>query len=266
MFAGRGVEDRLDADLEMPTPPGRRPRKSGSPRTPLSQDLIVSAAIRVLDADGLDAVSMRRVAQELETGPASLYAHVSNKEELLELMLDRIAGEVRLPEPDPERWREQVKEVCRDARRVWRAHADIARASLGLIPTAPNLLRIAECQLALMRAGGVPSQVAAFAVDTLGMFVDSDTIEDSVYVARLAEGETPEEYWTKRVTQIRDYYGALPPSRFPHIRAMADELTQGGGDERFEFGLDILVRGIASYAEPPPQGVAPPIEDPPDPR
>ncbi|MFC6929926.1 TetR/AcrR family transcriptional regulator [Actinomadura yumaensis] len=113
----------------MPTPPGRKPRKAAPSRRPLTQDGIVAAAVRVLDAEGLDGVTMRRVAQELDTGPASLYAHVSGKDELNELMLDRVAAEVRLPEPDPERWQEQVKEVAREVRRVWQAHADIARVS-----------------------------------------------------------------------------------------------------------------------------------------
>src|SRR4051812_33822069 len=85
------VEQDRAADAEVPAPPWRKRRKVAPPRQPLSQDLIIDTALRVLRAEGLDAVSMRRVAQELDTGPASLYAHESNKEELLELMLDRIA-------------------------------------------------------------------------------------------------------------------------------------------------------------------------------
>ncbi len=86
---------------DLPTPPGRRPRKAATPRRPLTQEAIVETAIRVLDAEGLEAVTMRRVAQELGTGPASLYAHVSGKEELRELMLDRVAAEIKLPSPIP---------------------------------------------------------------------------------------------------------------------------------------------------------------------
>src|SRR4051812_36063007 len=144
------------AGAGVPVPPWRKQRKTrppAPPRQPLSQDLIVDTALQVLRAEGLDAVSMRRVAQELDTGPASLYAHVSNKEELLELMLDRIASEIRLPEPDPARWQEQVKEIAREARRVWTSYADISRVSLGNVPTGPHLLDVAERQLALMRAG-----------------------------------------------------------------------------------------------------------------
>jgi AcrR family transcriptional regulator len=228
---------------DVPVPPWRKRRKTAPPKQPLSQDLIVGAALRLLRAEGLDAVSMRRVAQELDTGPASLYAHVSNKEELLDLMLDRIASEIRLPEPDPARWQEQIKEIAREARRVWTSYSDISRVSLGNIPTGPHLLAIAERQLALMRAGGVPDEVAALFIDRLALYVDGDAYEGSVYLARLKEGFDPETYFV----QIRDYFAGLPADRFPNIVSMVDSLVAPGDDERFEFGLDLLVRGLASY-------------------
>src|SRR5690606_28095546 len=76
----------MSSAAELPTPPWRKPRRGGRTRRPLSRDLIVETAQAVVRAEGLDAVSMRRVAQELGTGPASLYAHVSDKDELLELV------------------------------------------------------------------------------------------------------------------------------------------------------------------------------------
>lgn len=231
----------------VPAPPWRKQRRSRPPtppRQPLSQDLIVDTALRVLRAEGLDAVSMRRVAQELDTGPASLYAHISNKEELLELMLDRIASEIRLPDLDPARWQEQIKEIAREARRVWTSYADISRVSLGNVPTGPHLLDIAERQLALMRAGGVPDEVAALFIDRLAMYVDADAYEGSVYLARIKEGFDPETYFA----QIRGYFSGLPAGRFPTLVSMVDALMSPGDDERFEFGLDLIVRGLASYA------------------
>jgi AcrR family transcriptional regulator len=186
---------------------------------------------------------MRRVAQELGTGPASLYAHVANKEELLELMLDHVAAEIRLPEPDPARWQEQIKEVAREARRVWTSYGDISRVSLANIPTGANHLRVAENMLAIMRAGGIPDQIAAWFVDRLALYVDADAFEGSVYQARLREGWDAEHYFG----QIGGYFRSLSPERFPVITSMVDRLMAGDGDERFEFGLDLLVHGLASY-------------------
>lgn len=233
---GRSTESGI------PVPAWRKQRKVRD-RRPLSQGLVVETALGVLRAEGLDAVSMRRVAQELGTGPASLYAHVSDKDELLELMLDHVAGEISVPEPDPDRWQEQIKEVARESRRVWTSYNDIARVSLANIPTRANQLRIAEGMLAILRAGGVPDQAAAWFVDRLGMQIDADAIEGSVYLARLKEGWDPERYFD----EIRTIFLGLPADRFPVIASMADTLMTGGGDERFEFGLDLLVRGLASY-------------------
>jgi AcrR family transcriptional regulator len=250
MYREIGGPEVASARPDMPTPPGRRPRKAAPSRQPLTQDLVVETAIGILDAEGLEAVTMRRVAQELGTGPASLYAHVSDKQELRELMLDRVAAEIRLPEePDPARWREQLKEVAMEIRRVYTSHRDIAKVSMGLIPTGPHLLAIAEAQLGLMLAGGVPPKVAGLAVDTLGMYIDADAIEDTFYTATVKAGEDPWEHFRKYVAELREYFKALPTDRYPNIVAMVDDLTDEGGAERFEFGLDVLLRGIASYIE-----------------
>jgi AcrR family transcriptional regulator len=237
---------KKSTDVDMPTLPWRKTRNSAPPKQPLGQDLIVETAIRILDAEGLEGVSMRRVAQELGTGPASLYAHVSNKDELLELMLEQIAGEIELPEElDPARWQEQLKEIARNAQRVWTSHADIARVSLAGIPTGSNQLRITEVILTLMRGGGVPDQVAAWAIDRLAIMIDADAVEASIYTAKLKQGFDLDAYFAG----IQDYFRRLPPERFPVITSMVDTLTAGDGDERFEFGLDVFIRGLASYVE-----------------
>lgn len=231
---------------DVPEPPwlrSRRPRAGTRP--PLTREAIVEAALRVLDRDGLDGVRMRRVADELGTGAGSLYWHVGNKDELLGLVFERVAGEIELPPPDPERWQEQYKEVARDARRVLRAHRDIARWSLGRIPMGPNTLRVNEWQLALLRAAGIPDRVAALAGDLFGLYVGAHAFEETLGLSsptgeELAAGDV--------IAMMRGYLASLPPSRFPNVVELVDELMAGGPDERFEFGLDVLVRGLAAHA------------------
>ncbi len=82
---------------------------------------------------------MRKLAQELGTGAASLYWHVGDKEQLLGLLLDRIVGENKVPEPDPANWRDQVKELGRNTRRLFAQHRDSAQLSLGRVPIRPEL-------------------------------------------------------------------------------------------------------------------------------
>jgi AcrR family transcriptional regulator len=238
----------------VPVPPWRTPRKAREARRPLSQDLIVEAGLRVLDAEGLEALSMRKVAHELGTGPASLYAHVTGRDELLELIYDQVIGVVELPEPDPERWLEQLRRVAVDTFRVLSAHSDIAKVSLANIPTGPNALRIAETQLAIMITGGVPPQIAGWMVDRIGLYISADAYEGSLHLARRrAAGKDLGEYLNGFFGQLADFYRSLPPERFPMLVRHVDELMAGGGVERFEFGLDLLLNGLAGFVVKPPE-------------
>jgi AcrR family transcriptional regulator len=223
--------------MAVPEPPWWRKRPERD-RRPLTRDAIVDAALVLLERDGIDGLSMRRVAQELGTGAASLYWHVGDKEELLSLLLDRIVGESEVLEPDPEHWQEQVKELGRATRRLFSRHRDAARLSLGRIPAGPNSLPVLERNLAVMTASGLPPQVVAHAVDMFALYVGAFAFEESI--ARDPQGEA---------AQFAEYLRSLPPDRFPALTGLADELVAGDADERFEFALELLVRGLESLGE-----------------
>lgn len=235
---------------ELPLPPWRRsvPKRPRASRPALSLDQIVDAGLRIVLEEGIEAVSMRRLAAVFDTGPSSLYAHVANKEELLNLMFDRICGEVAIPEPDPAHWQEQIKEICRRGHQVMEKYNDIARAALATIPSGPNALRMSEAMLAIMLAGGVPPQMAAWSLDRLFLYIVADAYENSLHQHNMRSGQSVPEYFAEFTKQLIDYYTSLPADRFPHIRANAEILTTGGGAERFEFGLDMIVDGLARYA------------------
>jgi AcrR family transcriptional regulator len=222
-----------------PEPPWRS-NAEGTRRTPLSREAIVDAAFRILDREGLDALSMRRLAQQLGTGAASLYWHVRNKDELIDLMLERAMGEVPLPgSSDPERWQEQVKDFARASRRVFATHRDLARASLGRVPFGPNLVEIVERSLAILKAGGVPDHIAAYAGDLLALYVAAVSYEDDV------AGDGFGGDWA---ATVEGYLASLPPDRFPLIHALRSELVSGDSESRFELGLDVIVAGLAAFA------------------
>ncbi|MFB9740641.1 TetR/AcrR family transcriptional regulator [Pseudonocardia sulfidoxydans] len=226
----------------LPEPPWRTPRKDPANRRTLSREAIVAAALRVLKAEGIDAVSMRRVATELGTGAASLYAHVANKDELLALVFDEVAGEITLPEPDGARWREQVTDLWTESRAVMARNGDIARVAIGSVPMGPNSLRLAEVTTAILRAGGVPSRPAAWAVDVIGMFVSASAIESAQHERA---GVDQEAYHR----QVADYFRSLPAELFPVLASLSADLTSGDADERFAFGLRLLVGGLAAEAD-----------------
>ncbi|MDE3134050.1 MAG: TetR/AcrR family transcriptional regulator C-terminal domain-containing protein [Acidobacteriota bacterium] len=234
------------ADLPpAPRLPGRAGVGASRPRRQraLSQGAIVDAALAIIDREGLDALTMRTVAHALGTGPASLYAYVGSKEQLVELVVERVIGEVRIGgEPDPARWSEQIKETAREMRRVFASHGDLARASFGRIPVGENALRGGEWMMAVMRAGGLSDRVTALAVDLLSLYVMGVAYEDG-----LARGTDPEQA-LDFIDQLRTYFASLPADRFPNFVALADEATAGDENSRFEFGLEVLVRGLEAVS------------------
>ncbi|GEL17731.1 TetR/AcrR family transcriptional regulator [Pseudonocardia asaccharolytica] len=229
----------------VPEPPWRTPRKAVPARRQLSREVIVEVALQVLRAEGIDAVSMRRVATELGTGAASLYAHIANKDELLELVFDEVVGEVPVPEPDPRRWQEQVTQLWKDSHAALARHGDIARVALGTVPLGPNALRVSEATMALLRLGGVPDQTVAWAVDVVGLFVAANAVEGAVHVDRQRAGRDPRAYFE----QVGRYLSELPADRFPTMAALAPLMLQGSGEERFVFGLNLLVEGLVAQAD-----------------
>lgn len=230
----------------IPEPPWKPARRERPTRAPLTQEAIVDAALRVLEREGADGLSMRRVAEELGTGPASLYWHVASKDELINLLIDRVASEIELPPPDPARWQEQAKEWMLQARRVFQRYPGVAALTLGRIPVGPTLVRWTEWALALLRGAGVPDRIAAYAGDLLGLYLGATAFEEGMAIpSPTGEDLPPEEV----VRMIRGYYESLPPDQFPNVLATLDELFRGGPDERFELGLEVIIRGMASYIE-----------------
>jgi AcrR family transcriptional regulator len=229
---------------EVPEPPWwrRRAEEARAERRPLTRDAIVEAALALLERDGLQGLSMRRLATELGTGAASLYWHVGDKEELLSLLLDRIVGEAELPEPSREDWQEQVKEQARAARRLLTSRRDAAQLSMGRIPTGPSSLPVLERNLAVLAAAGLPPRVIAYASDMFALFVGGFAYEESLRVPPLGDREAGPE-------QLAAYFRSLPPDEFPTLVGLADELTAGDADERFEFAIELLVRGLEAMAE-----------------
>ena len=225
---------------DLPPAPGARARKR--PRRSLTRDAVVDAAIEVLDKGGIDGMNMRAVAERLGTGPASLYAHVSGKDELLSLIIEKLCGDIPLPVVGAAPWQEQLKDAIRAMRRMFGEHRDLARAALGNIPTGPNALRLINAVLGVLRDAGLPDQVIAYAVDILPLYATATAYEESLYTAK----ELPDE-GEAFIAEMRRYFSSLPVDRFPHVVALAVPLTTNDSpDARFEFGLDALVRGIAS--------------------
>jgi AcrR family transcriptional regulator len=229
--------------MDAPTRP--RTIRDRLAKEPLSDEAIIEAALAITSAEGLHAVTMRRVAAELDTGAASLYVYFANRDELLRAMMDRVAATVSLVTPEPERWREQVYDLMRGFLDALEAHPGMASVLLGEPPTTENTLAGAENLLGILLAGGIPSQDASWAVDILMLIVTATASETDV---RRAAGKTTDADRDDAVGRIHATFAGLPAERFPLIVGHASELVAGGGDDRFRFAVSTFLDGLVARA------------------
>jgi AcrR family transcriptional regulator len=210
-------------------------------KPPITVAKITDAALEVVADQGYDSLTMRSVAGLLNTGPASLYAHVVNKADLDELIIGRLCANIELPEPDPATWREQILNVCTQIRDQYQRYPGISRAALAMAPTNLDVLSVNETMLAILLVGGIRPQTAAWAIDALLLYVSAYALELSMVTVRRA---LPDADWVVDRDELTRRFTALPVDRFPQTRRHAAELTSGQGHERFDFTLRLIVENL----------------------
>jgi len=203
-------------------------------KAPLSEDVVIDAALRIVKSEGLEAVTMRRVAAALDTGAASLYVYVPGRDGLLQAMQDRIIATVELESPDPTRWRAQLHALLERMHRALVAHPGIAVTFMAEPVTTEAPLRLLENLLGILLAGGLHPQDAAWAADIFTLLVTYAAIEDDV---RRADRQALAD-------EIYQRFAGLSPDRFPLIVAHAAQLVAGSSDERFHFAVDVVIDGL----------------------
>jgi AcrR family transcriptional regulator len=224
-------------------------KTSGRPRStrdrpakaPLSEEAIVDAALSILKAEGLEAVSMRRVAAALDTGPGSLYVYVEGRDGLLAAMFDRIIAEVRLEKPDPSRWRAQLHSLLERLRAALVAHPGMAAATMVDPPRTEVSMRLLENILGILLAGGLDAQDAAWTADILAAQVTYAAIE-----AALRRTDP-----SALAAEITANFARLPADNFPLITTHAAQLVAGDVDERLRFAIDVVIDGVLRRASRP---------------
>jgi AcrR family transcriptional regulator len=230
------------------SPDAARARAARSRRRPrLSHDAIVTVALRIVDTEGVDEVSMRRVAAEFDTGPASLYAYFANKDELLRAVLDRVIESMAAPAGDD--WCAVVRSYAHAVHETLAAHRDIAKLTFAHIPSNDRVFEVSERILAAMIGGGVPPRVAAWSVDVLALYIAADAYEGYLASQRFTAADGA-EIGEQIVADIVGKLRAASPDAFPFLVKYADVLTSGTPDERFAFGIDLLIAGVAAQVPP----------------
>jgi AcrR family transcriptional regulator len=222
-------------------------RRERPAKAALTRPGIVAAAMRVMRAEGLHRVTMRRLAQELDTGAASLYVYVRNTAELHAAMLDELLGQVDLdPVIAAGDWRDRLITVLWSYTAILFEQPGLAQSALVTRLSGPAYLSLADGILALLAAGGIPGDRAAWAVDLLLHFATATAAEQGT---REHAVDAQDEQDTLAAA-LRD----APAAAFPHIAAIgAEELLSGAGPDRLTWGFHVLISGIGQTPRPEPE-------------
>jgi AcrR family transcriptional regulator len=209
----------------------------------------VEAAITIADREGLDALTMRRVAQQLGAGTMSLYWHVRNKDELIELMRDQVAGEHTLqPSGD---WRSDLARFARDTRAMFLRHPWLASVAFGTPPLGPNSLRQDELTMAAMSSLGVDLQtqgaIAAVVYFLVIGFVLRELAQDQL---QQRTGVTIQEWRAQVGPYIQQQ---LATGRYPNLQRATSSGTDMDNDATFEFILTFILDAVAAQLPKQPR-------------
>ncbi|MHB9855419.1 TetR/AcrR family transcriptional regulator [Streptomyces krungchingensis] len=222
-----------------------RPSRRERPAKPaLTRDGIIETAVALMRAEGLQRVTMRRLAQELDTGPASLYVYVRNTAELHAAVLDDLLGAVDLtPVGASGDWRDRLVRVLTSYTHVLFEHPGLARSALVARPSGARYLDLLDALLALLGEGGVPGERAAWAVDLLLQFATSTAAEHAPGEKDPADAEGE---WAALAAALRGASG----ERHPHVAALGAELLSGPGEARLDWGFQVLINGVLYTSRP----------------
>jgi AcrR family transcriptional regulator len=222
-------------------PVSRRERPA---KPALTRAGIAATAFRVMQAEGLERVTMRRLASELDTGPASLYVYVRNASELHGALLDLLLADLGYPAAagpgeDP---RDVLVETLVGYTRVLFSYPSLARSVLILRPAGPHYLTLIDALLRLLRACGVPVTQSAWGVDVLlqlatATAAEQGTREESAEAAPEADAQ---------LAALRQ----ADPARYPAIAEAGDELVSGPALDRLRWAFRALITGISEVPVP----------------
>jgi AcrR family transcriptional regulator len=226
-----------------------RPPRARAGQPALSREQIVRTAIEMLDAEGPAGLSMRRLGARLNAGATSLYWHVANKEELLELAVDEIVGEVYAPEARDTSWRIGVAVLAHGMRSMLLRHPWVI-GLMGTKPTlGPNAMRLGERTIALLTDGGFTGMEVAHVSSMINAHAIGSATAQSAVATAVQRAGVPA---TELIAELEPYLDALAPDHPKYDKWRKEYLFKGMDPEdlwkqSFEFGLERMLDGLEHW-------------------
>lgn len=207
---------------------------------PLSRERILRTALRLADEGGLNALSMRKVAQELGVRAMSLYNHVANKDDMIDGIVDRVIGEIELPRFDLD-WKMAMRQRAFSAHEVLLKHPWAAMAIMSRINVGPAMLRYVDTTIGCLREAGFSWEMADHAWNAIDSHIYGFTLQELNFPVEASEyAETAESF-----------ISYIPPDQYPYMHQLSLYIIDGSynGLHDFEFGLDFVLDGLDKLRE-----------------
>ncbi|MFD3416880.1 TetR/AcrR family transcriptional regulator [Streptomyces decoyicus] len=228
-----------------------RPQRRKREQPALSRDQIVAEAVRLLDEEGIDALSLRRLGTRLNAGATSFYSHVTNKDELIELVVDEVYGEIEVPDADAADWRGAAGGCARSLRTAILRHPWMASVlgGVGAAYLGPNMMRISEGMIGMFRKAGFPVDEADYAVSTLTAYVIGMTVSEAAWLTMLARSGGSEREWVERLLPAAEEAARSHPQLQEQYAALRGKDPGTTRDDKFDYGLQRVLDGLAGQTD-----------------
>jgi AcrR family transcriptional regulator len=219
-------------------PVSRRERPA---KPPLTRAGIIAAGLAILEEEGMEKVTMRRIAAALDTGAASLYVYVQNTADLHAQILDELLADVRPATSGP--WLARLIDLLESYAAVLFEHPEIARISMSTHTSGPHYLRLVDVMLGLLEEGGVPSGQAAWGVDLLLAY-------PTFLAAERGTRTTAQRAGNLDLADLATHIADADPTVLPHLNGAGLDIVSGTPAERLRWGLTVVINGITRTERP----------------
>ncbi len=214
---------------------GKKTSSKAPRRKPLSTELVMLAALKMADKNGIEALSMRKLAVALKVEAMSLYNHVASKENILDGLVEMVVAEIDLPSQDDD-WRAAMRKRAISAHSALMRHPWATMLLVSRISVGPNMLRYLDATIGCLLQAGFSYPMADHAWNALDAYLYGFTFH------KLNFPLDPSEY----VAGATHFLPLIPVEKFPYFNGMAQQIIQGRHDgvQELEFGLELILEGL----------------------
>jgi AcrR family transcriptional regulator len=209
-----------------------------TPFTPLNRELVLRTALRLADRGGIEALSMRKIAQELGVQAMSLYNHVENKDDIIDGIVDMVVSEIEVPDLDVD-WKTAMRRRSISAHTVllrhpWSTMPLVARVNVGVA-----MLRYVDATLGCLREAGFSFRMADYAWNAIDSHIYGFTLQELNFPFEQAD-------YGKAAQQG---LALIPADKYPYLNQLTHQVIDGdyNGIHNFEFGLELILNGLESF-------------------